>query len=207
MPSARGERTPRHERILEAALHRFAELGYHGTRIEDIARDLGIAKGTIFLRFASKEGLFLEVYRKALASSLRYLDAPPEARKGGFFGVVRYWLENTRRLSLERSRPFRIIILGDYGVDLGLRREVARLLAASDPYGTRDFIRFGLERGELRTDTDPLLLASTVTWMIERFQDALWIEEIDPGLFAGAGSVPRRIDQFLELLRGAVGRA
>jgi AcrR family transcriptional regulator len=195
------------ERVLESASRRFAEHGYERTRVEDIAADLGIAKATIFARFKSKEGLFLEVYRNALSSSLRYLDAPRQAQAGGFFGVVRYWLENTRRLARERWIPFRIIILGDYGVDLRLRREIKRLLVAANPYGTPEFIRFGLDRGELRTDMDPALLATTVTWMIERFQDALWTEEIDPGLFGGGGdATQQRIDQLIELLRDAVGR-
>jgi AcrR family transcriptional regulator len=192
--------------MLEAASLRFAEHGYSRTRIEDIAGDLGVAKASIFAHFKSKQGLFLGVYRRALASSLRYLDAPPEAHAGGFFGVVRYWLENTQRLARERWMPFRIIILGDYGVDLGLRREIRRLLADSDPYGTTDFIRFGLDRGELRIDTDPALLASTITWMIERFQDALWTEEVDAGLFNDKTATQARIDQLIELLRGAVGR-
>ena len=46
------ERAPE---ILEAALACFAEKGFAGTRMDDIARRAGISKGTIYLYFESKE--------------------------------------------------------------------------------------------------------------------------------------------------------
>ena len=48
-----------------------------------------------------------------------------------------------------------------------------------------------------------------IEWTVERFQDALLIEELDPGLFSRSGNraekTAARIDQFLELLAGAIG--
>lgn len=193
------------ERMLEAAMRRFAEHGYHRTRVEDIADDLGIAKGSIFLHFKSKEGLFFEVYKRSTLSLKRYLDAPCPIIDKGFFEVVRYWLEQTEKMAREYADPFRITVLGSYNVDLGLQRAIYRFHAEVDPYGTRDFIRYGLERGELRTDIEPNLLASTMNWMVERFQDALPSEELDPGLFRRDGSNRERINQFIQLLRDAVG--
>ena len=58
-------------------MRHFAERGYHATRIEDIATELSIAKGSVFQHFGSKEGLFLAAYKKAVASFAAYLDAPP----------------------------------------------------------------------------------------------------------------------------------
>lgn len=194
------------ERMLETAMRRFAEHGYHRTRVEDIADDLGVAKGSIFLHFKSKEGLFLEVYKRATTTLKRYLDAPRHVLDKGFFEVVRYWLEHTEKLTGEYAVPFRVAVLGDYAVDLGLQRAINRFHAEVDPAGMGDFIRYGRERGELRADIEPTLLASTINWMVERFQDALLSEELDPGLFHHDGSNRKRIDQFIRLLRDAVGR-
>ena len=44
-------------------MRHFAEHGYRGARVEDIAGEVGVAKGTVFLHFGSKEGLFLELMR------------------------------------------------------------------------------------------------------------------------------------------------
>ena len=48
----------RREAILDAALEEFAAKGYAGARMEDIARRAGGAKGTLYLHFGDKEGLF-----------------------------------------------------------------------------------------------------------------------------------------------------
>ena len=195
--------------IVDAAMRHFAEHGYNAARVGDIASELGIAKGSIFQHFGSKDGLFFEVYKKAVGSFPRYLDAPAEVRQHGFFEILRYWLTRTEHLVHEDWIPYRISLLGNYGTDLVLKREINRFLLAEDPYGTVAFVRFGLERGELRNSVDQEMVVSILDWTIERFQDALLTEELDPGLFRRQGD-PRqkkdaRIAQFLMILRGAIG--
>lgn len=204
-PRSEGKRT----RIIDAAMRYFAEQGYHAARVGDIAASLGIAKGSIFQHFGSKDGLFFEVYKKAVRSFPRYLDAPAEVRNGGFFEVLRYWLASTEHLIREDWIPYRVSLLGNYGTDLTLKREINRFFMAEDPYGNVPFVRFGLERGELRRDMDLEMIVSILDWTMERFQDALLTEELDPGLFRRHGeSVEKkeaRIAQFLEVLRRAIG--
>jgi TetR/AcrR family transcriptional regulator len=195
--------------IVDAAMRHFAEHGYHAARVGDIAAELGIAKGSVFQHFGSKDGLFFEVYKKAVRSFPRYLDAPAEVRQVGFFEILRYWLTCTEHLLHEDWIPYRISLLGNYGTDLVLKREINRFLLAEDPYGTVPFVRFGLERGELQTSLDQEMIVSILDWTMERFQDALLTEELDPGLFRRQGD-PRekkdaRIAQFLTILRGAIG--
>jgi hypothetical protein len=90
-----------------------------------------------------------------------------------------------------------------------LKREINRFLISEDPYGTVSFVRFGLERGELRRDIDIEMIVSIIDWMMERFQDALLTAELDPGLFRRQGELPEkkeaRIQQFLDVLRRAIG--
>ena len=195
-------------RILEAAMRHFAERGYHATRIEDIATELSIAKGSVFQHFGNKEGLFLAAYKKAVASFSAYLDAPPAVTARGFFETLRYWLERTDRLVRENWVPYRVALLGNYGTDLKLRQEINRFLRDRDPYGTAAFVRMGVERGEVRSDIDEEMMVSMIEWTVERFQDALLTEELDPGLFSRQGNRPEktaaRIAQFLELLRSAI---
>jgi TetR/AcrR family transcriptional regulator len=196
-------------RILEVAMRHFAERGYHATRIEDIAGELSIAKGSVFQHFGSKEGLFLVAYQKAVSSFSAYLDAPAPVLARGFFETLRYWLERTDRLVRENWVSYRVSLLGNYGTDLRLRQEINRFLREKDPYGTAAFVRAGIERGQVREDIDQEMIVSMLDWTFERFQDALLTEELDPGLFSRQGKGPEktaaRIDQFLELLKSAVG--
>jgi AcrR family transcriptional regulator len=196
-------------RIVEAAMKHFAEQGYEAARIADMAAELGIAKGSIFQHFGSKDALFFEVYKKAARSFSAYLNVPSGVKQGGFFEVLRYWLVRTEHFVHEDWIPYRIYLLGNYGTPLPLKREINRFITSEDPYGRIEFVRWGLERSELRKDLDVEVIVSIVDWMVERFQDALVTEELDPGLFRRTGTVPEkkeaRIHQFLEILRRAIG--
>jgi AcrR family transcriptional regulator len=204
-PRSAGKRA----KIIDAAMRHFAEQGYHAARVGDIAAELGIAKGSVFQHFGSKDGLFFEVYKKAVRSFSRYLDAPIEVRERGFFEVLRYWLTRTEHLIHEDWVPYRVSLLGNYGTDLTLKREINRFLLAEDPYGTVPFVKYGLQRGEVRRDLDQEMIVSILDWTMERFQDALLTEELDPGLFRRQGDPSSkkeaRITQFLDVLRRAIG--
>jgi TetR/AcrR family transcriptional regulator len=204
-PRSEAKRT----RIIEAATQHFAEHGYHAARVGDIAVGLGIAKGSIFQHFGSKDGLFFEVYKRAVRSFPKYLDAPAEVRSAGFFEVLRYWLVSTEHLLCEDWIPYRISLLGNYGTDLVLKREINRFLITEDPYGTVNFVRYGLERRELSKDLDIEMIVSILDWMMERFQDALLTAELDPGLFRRQGELAEkkeaRIQQFIVVMQRAIG--
>ncbi len=208
-PLLRPRSEAKRSRIIDAAMQHFAKHGYHAARVGDIADELGIAKGSIFQHFGSKDGLFFEVYKRAVRSFSKYLDAPAEVRAAGFFEVLYYWLVRTEHLLHEDWIPYRISLLGNYGTDLVLKREINRFLTTEDPYGTVAFVRFGLERGELRKDTDVEMIVSILDWTVERFQDALLTAELDPALFRRQSQMPEkkeaRIRQFLELLKRAIG--
>jgi AcrR family transcriptional regulator len=60
-PRRREQKMQRQEEILAAAFHVFAAHGYEATRIDEVARQAGIAKGTIYLYFRDKEQLFRAV--------------------------------------------------------------------------------------------------------------------------------------------------
>jgi AcrR family transcriptional regulator len=190
-------------------MRHFAEQGYHAARVGDIAAELDIAKGSVFQHFGSKDGLFFEVYKKAVRAFPAYLDASGDVQALGFFGILRYWLERTEHMVREDWIPYRIALLGNYGTDLALKREINRFLMTEDPYGTVPFVKFGLQRGELRKDIDLEMIVSILDWTMERFQDAFLTEELDPGLFRRQGEIGERkearINQFLDVLSRAIG--
>lgn len=58
MNPPRGDAVARRAEILDAALRVFGQFGYRRTSMDDVAREAGIAKGTIYLSFAGKEEVF-----------------------------------------------------------------------------------------------------------------------------------------------------
>ena len=211
--SSRSERTAaKREQILDTAMRKFSEHGYLGTKVESIADELGIAKGSIFQHFGSKSGLFFETYKRAVTSLPAWLDAPPKVLEKGFFEIVDYWLRRTEHLVREDYVPYRVVLIGEFGTDdLALKRDILRFMVSEDPYGTLDFVEYGIRRREVRDDIDMELIVSMVDWMSGGLQDALVTEERDPGLFHRWRHQPERqkirIEQFEILLRSAIGTA
>ena len=208
-PIQRPRSAAKRDLIVETAMRHFAEHGYQGARVEDVALELGIAKGSIFQHFGSKAGLFLAAYKRAVTSLPAWLDAPADVAERGFWEVLDYWLERTEHLIREDWVPNRVALIGNYGTDLTLKREINRFLVSEDPYGTLDFIEFGQARGEVRNDVDAEMLASMLDWVAERFQDAVVAVELDPGLFHRHPNQRQRrelrSEQLSELLGSAIG--
>ena len=65
----------RRQAIIEAALTVFAENGFGAARLDDVAAQAGVAKGTLYLYFDDKESLFEAVIRNAVTPIIERLEA------------------------------------------------------------------------------------------------------------------------------------
>jgi TetR/AcrR family transcriptional regulator, regulator of autoinduction and epiphytic fitness len=81
MSPPRGDATARRAEILDAALRVFGQYGYRRTSVDDIAREAGIAKGTVYLSFASKEEVFQALAQRLSQQMLT--DAEAASRRPG----------------------------------------------------------------------------------------------------------------------------
>src|SRR2546428_1819107 len=74
------------QQIIEAAIRVFARTGYYSSRVSDIAREAGIASGTIYLYFKTKEEILVTLFREKMAEFVAFLrceiadEADPEAK-------------------------------------------------------------------------------------------------------------------------------
>src|SRR5262245_9298406 len=55
------------QQIIDAAVRVFARKGYFSSRVSDIAREAGIAAGTIYLYFDTKEQILITLFRQKMA--------------------------------------------------------------------------------------------------------------------------------------------
>src|SRR5437588_1574529 len=89
------QRVPASERrdaLIEAAVHEFAHGGLHGTPVERIARQVGVAQPYVFSLFSGKLELFLAAVQRGfdvveetfsqVAANYDPADAPPECPEG-----------------------------------------------------------------------------------------------------------------------------
>jgi len=60
------------DRIIDAAVKVIAEHGYHGARVTAIAKEAGVADGTIYLYFKNKEHLLISLFEAKMGSFIEY---------------------------------------------------------------------------------------------------------------------------------------
>ncbi|HHY59013.1 MAG TPA: TetR/AcrR family transcriptional regulator [Clostridia bacterium] len=79
MPIKKGEK---YLQILEAAVKEFAEHGYHRTQVSRIAKEAGVADGTIYLYFESKEDILVSLFTEKMGEFVSALKQKLEKARG-----------------------------------------------------------------------------------------------------------------------------
>jgi AcrR family transcriptional regulator len=154
----------RKQQLLDHAGELFAERGYAETRVIDIVRAAGVAKGLFYWYFENKEAVFRELIeqtrlrmrqQQALAIDE---DANPLVR-------IRQGTESSLRFMGEHRRLYSMTDLESLGPELtGLLRAGSDVHAAD----TARHITAGIEQGLIR-DEDPALLAWGVVGTVSSF--------------------------------------
>ena len=86
-------------RILDAAIRVFAEHGYHGARVSDIAEDAGVAHGLLYHYFASKDDVLRTIFVEnwgALIARFRAVEASAEPAPAKLEGIAKILLRTWR---------------------------------------------------------------------------------------------------------------
>ncbi|MEO8702043.1 MAG: TetR/AcrR family transcriptional regulator [Kofleriaceae bacterium] len=105
-------------RILDAALKTFAERGFHGTSVPEVATAAGVGTGTLYRYFEHKEALVNEVYRDAkLRLRAALLDGMANPDTYQAHSAERWFAELWRRLgAFAHGEPdaFRFLEMQDH---------------------------------------------------------------------------------------------
>ena len=98
-PERRRQQTRDH--LLAAAAQVFAERGFHGASLDDVAAVAGFTKGAVYSNFKNKEGLFLALFKAnydremdELRATLDASEVPSQFRLSDFVALIR---EQTRK--------------------------------------------------------------------------------------------------------------
>jgi len=182
----RWKRAPeaRPRQILEAAFRIFGTRGLHTATLEEVAREAGISKGTIYLYFPSKADLFSAMLRA------RVHDLMPALQPSG---RVPHGVRAQRQLALLARRLHRFFrtpaFLNVYRAVIGEAAafpEAAQSLYREGvlPANRRlaEFLRVGMDAGEFR-QVDPLIAARAFVGMLQIFA-------ISQGLLGGQRVYP-----------------
>lgn len=141
--------------ILDSAVKVFADKGYDGTRISDIARDAEIAYGLVYHYFKNKEEILDTIFLERWGEFIEEIEAISAARIGieeKLFRIARV----IARAYSTRADWAKVLVF-----------EIQRSQRLADPVRLQsigclfqriaELLRSGQERGELRSDVDPEL--------------------------------------------------
>ena len=155
----------RRSELTRAAARLFAEKGYHGTSIGDLAKALGVRKASLYSHIESKQDLLYETMRDGATAFHAALDAIPDDLPA--VEKIRLALRGHLRVVSDQLDVATVFVREWRYLD-GARRE--EILAERRRYEerVRALFREGRELGELRTDLDDasaaLLALSAANW-------------------------------------------
>jgi AcrR family transcriptional regulator len=219
--STRGSsRLPREQRVaglLDAARAVFAEKGYDGASVSEIAERVGVVEGNIYRHFESKRALLVRVVEEWYEAMISDYD---EHLKGieGTRNRLRYMI--WRHLStIEKEPALCRLMFGEIRSGSDYRKTTIYRLNSEYTRRTMDILKEGIDAGELRGDVPLRLVRDMIygciehhTWAFLRregtFDPAASADAITEIVYAGllAPSAPR-LDQRLEVLVRRLERA
>ena len=146
------ERSKREERILDAAGELMLRWGYNKTTIDDIARYAGVAKGTIYLHWKTREDLFTALMQREyvrLAEDVKQrIASAPEG--GTLSGIIKHTMLATIKSPLTKAVFLRDTdLLGEW-----LRKEEESPTYSQQVGQSFAFFEFFLSHGLVRDDID-----------------------------------------------------
>jgi AcrR family transcriptional regulator len=171
----------REQRILDAAATLIMRQGYDKTTMSDVADEVGVSRGIVYLHFESKEKLFEAlVYREVMQYSQTWLerieDDPHGGTIGGIYRAVLYAINSRPFMAVMMRRDRRI--LGNY-----LRKPdnlFASMQSSSIGVG---FLKALQEAGAVRKDVDPVIMShimDMLSYGLVTIQDFRQPEELPP---------------------------
>src|SRR5258708_29023919 len=148
------------ERILDAAVRVLARKGFHATRVSEVAKAAGVADGTIYLYFDSKDDLLVSLFEDRVERLLRFLDAELPRAKTASDKLRRVIELQLGLLESERDLAEVLTVILRQSTKLMKEHAAPKFNAYIDAIAR--VVADGQASGELRDDVAPRLVARAI---------------------------------------------
>lgn len=172
--------------LVAAALQLFAERGFAGTRLDDVAMRAGVSKATVYLYFESKERLFEAVVRESVTPNIDRIEALLDAYDGSTPNLLRALFTLVESVFQGPLPAVAKLVIAESGNFPELARLWANLVADRGLGVLRKIIQRGVDRGEFRpvnpADIAPAILAPVIMLALWKHSFGPYAQtKLDPG--------------------------
>jgi len=190
------------EVIIAEALHCFADAGYAGTSLNDIAAAVGIRRPSLLHHFPSKEALYGEVFERILSDFLAPLEEAAAHEAVGWAKVERVIVT---ALELFAANPDHVRLLRREAIDGGSHLAID-LAAALRPMfdGAAAYLEREMQRGHFRHHDPRQLLVTSYGALLSSFGDAAILEALVGSSPLDREAVDLRISHVVGFFRAAL---
>jgi TetR/AcrR family fatty acid metabolism transcriptional regulator len=148
------------ERILGAAVRVFAKKGFYATRVSEVAKAAGVADGTIYLYFKSKDELLVSLFEDRVERLLRYLHEELPKTASAPEKLKRIVELQLGLLEGERDLAEVVTVIVRQSTKLMKEHAAPKFMAYLDAIAR--VVADGQASGELRSDISPHLAARAI---------------------------------------------
>ncbi|MCX5148197.1 TetR/AcrR family transcriptional regulator [Streptomyces sp. NPDC048550] len=163
-----GRRQATRQKLYEAAVTLIAEQGFSATTVDEIAERAGVAKGTVYYNFASKNELFEELLRHGvglLTVSLRTAAEETEQRGGSRVEALDAMIR-AGLVFIDRYPAFTQLYVAELWRTNRAWQSTLMVVRQEAVAVVETVLREGVERGELSAEIDVPLTAAAMVGMV-----------------------------------------
>ncbi|MFK0253002.1 TetR/AcrR family transcriptional regulator [Streptomyces sp. NPDC090445] len=163
-----GRRQVTRQKLYEAAVTLIAEQGFSATTVDEIAERAGVAKGTVYYNFASKNELFEELLRHGvglLTASLRAAAEETESNGGSKVEALDAMIR-AGLVFIDRYPAFTQLYVAELWRTNRTWQSTLMVVRQEAVAVVETVLREGVERGELSAEIDVPLTAAALVGMV-----------------------------------------
>jgi len=194
-------RAGKRDAILRAAIDVFAERGYFNAQVADVARAAGVAAGTVYLYFRSKDDLLVSIFEKTMREAIedgRAIVAPLRDPIDRLAAIARVHLER-----MGRDRSLAVVFQVELRQSTKFMERFSSTLLREYLGVIRAIIVDGQKTGAFRKELNPTLAAKLFFGGLDEMATNWVLSRRKYSLVSEADAI---VDVFVGGFRGKKGR-
>ncbi|MHB9033401.1 MAG: TetR/AcrR family transcriptional regulator [Anaerolineae bacterium] len=188
------------QRILNAALHEFADKGYARASTNTIVTDAAIAKGLLFHYFKTKKQLYLALYNYGIQTSLAELYSRLDLEQGDIISRLRH-IQAIKLEMLGRNPDIFSFLQSAYLEQDAHVSEDIKVLGQKLLAENLARIYSNLDFSVLKEDINPARALQIILWTMDGFIDELLARARQKGVPVDYPEAFREMDAYLDTLQ------